>query len=192
MKKVMLSLLFVSFIVSLFATEWIEVSPPEGHIGSMSYHFISSNEGWAFSNYAHGTELHHTIDTGQNWELIYESDRYRMEELQMIDSENGWAIIYERSFSYLFTTINGGEDWFRIDMQLPIFNRIHGINFSDNQNGLIAGNFYDDSYLYKTTNGCYEFELLFHFNESYGVLNIDCILFGPHNYDIEFHTNHNV
>lgn len=177
MKKIVLSLLFVSVIVFLFATEWTEVSPPEGYIGTLSYHFISSNEGWAFSTDHRHTQLYHTINTGQNWELIYESDRYAMEGLQMIDSENGWTIFHaSRQPSYLFTTINGGRDWFRTDMQLPnIVRKIAGINFSDTQNGLIAGVSNNESYLYRTTNGCYEFELLFHFNQGYTLSNIDCI-----------------
>jgi photosystem II stability/assembly factor-like uncharacterized protein len=124
MNRIILILAVILTTIPLLATEWIEVAPPEGVDWNLKYHFISETEGWAYHVDYEESQLYHTINTGQSWELVYESDQYQIDDLQMIDSQHGWAILYGSNSTNLFTTINGGEDWFRVNVQVPIYGHV--------------------------------------------------------------------
>lgn len=175
MNRIVLILAVILITIPLLATEWVEINPPEGANGGLKYQFISATEGWAFSSNYDETLLYHTINTGQSWEQIYESEQNQIIDLQMIDSQHGWAILYGSNRTNLFTTINGGEDWFRVNVQVPIYGNVSAMDFSDMENGLIAGLFDGISYLYRTTNGGYDFETLYEIANSYGITNITCL-----------------
>ncbi len=175
MNRIILILAVILTTIPLLATEWVEIDPPEGANGGLSYQFISATEGWAFSSNYDGTLLYHTNNTGQSWEQIYVSDQNQIIDLQMIDSQHGWAILYGSNSTNLFTTINGGEDWFRVNVQVPIYGHVTAMDFSDMENGLIAGLSEGISYLYRTTNGGYDLENLYEINNSFEVRNITCL-----------------
>ncbi len=175
MNRIILILAVILTTIPLLATEWIEVAPPEGANGGLSYQFISATEGWAFSSNYDGTLLYHTNNTGQSWEQIYVSDQNQIIDLQMIDSQHGWAIIYRGMSVDLFTTASGGEAWFRVDVQVPISGLVTTMDFSDMENGLIAG--YSDGvkYVYRTTNGGYDFEELYQTDINFVITDISCL-----------------
>ncbi len=175
MNRIILILAVILTTIPLLATEWVEVAPPEGANGGLSYQFISATEGWAFSSNYDGTLLYHTNNTGQSWEQIYVSDQNQIIDLQMIDSQHGWAIIYRGMSVDLFTTASGGEAWFRVDVQVPISGLVTTMDFSDMENGLIAG--YSDGvkYVYRTTNGGYDFEELYQTDINFVITDISCL-----------------
>ncbi len=175
MNRMILILAVILTTIPLLATEWVEIDPPEGANGGLSYQFISATEGWAFSSNYDGTLLYHTNNTGQSWEQIYVSDQNQIIDLQMIDSQHGWAIIYRGMSVDLFTTASGGEAWFRVDVQVPISGLVTTMDFSDMENGLIAGSSDGVKYVYRTTNGGYDFEELYQTDINFVITDISCL-----------------
>ena len=95
--------------------------------GTMSWlhavFFLDQNRGWAAGS--RGTLLS-TVDGGQSWQSRSASTRDQVRDIFFVDERNGWLVcevsIYElktkeQPRSYLMHTIDGGEDWTRVEIK---------------------------------------------------------------------------
>jgi photosystem II stability/assembly factor-like uncharacterized protein len=162
----MFKLLIILFIISstLFAQEWINISPLTDSNALVSGSFVSSEEGWVINrSYIAGREIYYTSNGGDNWDLTYcFSDEYDpITSIFMIDSLNGWLTLSDyHGYNNFFKTSDGGYAWEDMTDYFIDVEDISSYYFIDENIGFISTFVYSDSLpnLYKTLDGGYTWE----------------------------------
>ncbi|HEY9166163.1 MAG TPA: T9SS type A sorting domain-containing protein [Candidatus Kryptonia bacterium] len=148
-------------------TDWSVMTPfPSDTVWSFSdpsvtMSWVNQTHGWkinaigkGFSD-GHGAVIHKTTDGGSTWEKkIISTDSGEVGlEIQFVDENNGWALIYNLSngSGSLRKSTDGGNSWSSVASDT-----VGGFYFVDASNGwsLIPSNSQDSSLLFRrTTNG---------------------------------------
>ena len=87
--------------------------------------------------YSYGTgNLYKTTDAGKNWNKLYQFDSIYFEQIQFLDSQNGWLI---GSPNKIYKTSDGGKTWLDKSLEKE-FNGayLYGMYFKNVNNGYIA------------------------------------------------------
>ena len=94
--------------------------------------FVSRRLGWAVGD--RGTILH-TRDGGQSWQLQTSPVGCRLESVQFLDDQHGWAVggytvpYTHRAVGVIVRTEDGGRTWTRQkDHFLPWLRQVHFVN----------------------------------------------------------------
>ena len=162
----MFKLLIILFMISstLFAQEWINISPIPDNSAFVSGSFISSTEGWVINKSMNaGREIYYTSNEGNNWDMIYSftDDFDPITSIFMIDSLNGWLTLSDYyGYNNFFNTSDGGYTWEDMTDYFIDVEDISSYYFIDENIGFISTYVYSDSLpqLYKTVNGGYTWE----------------------------------
>ena len=115
MKTRVITILLVLFATITNAQQWQNVTPV-GYTYFITNSFINNKEGWslAVNGYWNNYDLLHTIDGATTFVPIFTfPDNLRSENMQMVDSLNGFAKITMISGNdvYLWKTSDGGYNW---------------------------------------------------------------------------------
>jgi photosystem II stability/assembly factor-like uncharacterized protein len=103
-----------------------------------------------------------TTDGGNNWFYQMETTN-AIHQLYFVDNDFGFA----SNSSHLYQTVNGGDDWNELTIE-NIF-RYHKGFFKDHQTGFVTVEIdYNNSGIYKTTDGGASWELVFQSDKSIG------------------------
>jgi len=86
---------------------WVRQSPLPTHRDLQGFDFIDGSNGWFIANDGpdHGS-IWHSPDGGASWTEQFVDVVNRLEDIDMIDAQNGWAI-----GAALVQTTNGGQTW---------------------------------------------------------------------------------
>jgi photosystem II stability/assembly factor-like uncharacterized protein len=152
---------------SLISQQWVDISPFNDNYW-IAGNFISENEGWIRKdNYSAPQEIFHTVDGGDNWDLIFtlEDPLEDFSYFQMFDSSTGWVktrwqnnqFPYNSYTRYLRTS-DGGFSWDDMTDFMPNEDYIESFYFFDDSIGLLGSSYNDIDYsanIYKTVDGGY-------------------------------------
>ncbi len=138
---------------------WIEKSERVVNGDFYKVQFCNSNIGYAFGYHQDGglptLALTKSTDGGQSWvikEVFFEAMEGSM---YFLNSDTGYVVTDGWGIQ-IFKTMDGGSSWEELDEGNFNFTP-YTIRFFDNNNGLIAG----DSKIIKTSNGGYEWDLVY-------------------------------
>ena len=139
-------LLFAALALLLAATDSARsqplASPPQmlSDAELTSICFVNADLGWAVGDRG---AIWHTADGGRNWQLQRSPATCRLETVQFLDAENGWAVggwthpYTHQTSGIVLRTRDGGKVWQVIpDLTLPT---LKVVRFFDHRRGWAAG-----------------------------------------------------
>ena len=165
---------------------WARKDPDMSLLGTnvalFDVQFLDQNIGWMIvSSYDDDTtQLIKTIDNGTNWNVLFEMvNTYN----QPPDSDDNifWIYFYNEQIGWIYggnilrNTFDGGITWLESTPQFVVgANYIEDIKFIDVNNGYVfaRNSELDRKYLYKTTDGGLNWNLLKEFPDEYDNFNV--------------------
>ncbi len=151
-------------------TNWIRIYTGIQETEGSSLCFLNANTGWIGCNYGSVGHLYKTTNGGNNWVRQDFPGAYLIKGIKFFDINNGWIL---GLFGYVALTTNGGTNW----IQKPIENippatsvQFYGFSAQSITNCFVLVDCYgsniDASFIYKTSNGGDNWNLVFSTQDS--------------------------
>ncbi len=117
--------------------------------------FVNDSVGYA-SGYYDIKGIYKTTDYGNSWKLLPASSAYHAKHINCINEKICYAF---SPYGPDIKTTNGGQTWQEIEEDLDII--INSSYFFNQSEGFVLGSSYSSVYVYKTTNGCKSFDMVY-------------------------------
>ena len=110
MKKLLMTVLLLTLLVSFSFAQWEVVKQRSNDIGMDNGFFIDANTGWSIGDYANDGAVWKTTDGGENWTEVRAADESGIQwrDIEFFDADTGYACADD---GYIFKTVDGGATW---------------------------------------------------------------------------------